>query len=73
MSEGDPKEEDIPPPPDTDPEGEVVEEVDETDLSSSIPVPPQTFTSKFCILCGVERRPGANFCHGCGAPYDDAE
>jgi hypothetical protein len=73
MSEGDPKEEDIEPPPDTDPEGEVVEEVDESDLATSVPAPPPNFTPKFCMACGEERRPGAKFCHGCGGPYDVPE
>ncbi len=72
MTEGDPKEEEIEPPPDTDPEGEDVEDVDESDLATSIPAPP-VFTPKFCIACGEERRPGANFCHGCGGVFDVAE
>ncbi len=67
MTDGDPKEEEIEPPPDTDPEGEVVEEVDESELAASLPAPRLDFATTICPGCKAAT-PEAEACLHCGAP-----
>ena len=67
MSDGDPKEEEIEPPPDTDPEGEVVEEVDESELAVSVSAPPVGSGTTICPGCQAST-PEADACLHCGAP-----